>query len=669
MVKRIIFAVGVFALLAISCSDINEPQMPTWDVSLVDIPLLRADTLLVSELVEEEEMIFAEGPNSLLNIKVDGETSFEVGDQLTYEGTTTSFNAEIGNFNVDAGAGNQLFFSFTEIFPELTSLDGQSTTVPAKTIPTIEQNYNSFDNFQSATFASGYLKVKIKNSLAITLGASISIELIDNTNGSVIGTMSYGTIRTGEEEEQLLDLAGKTISNDLKFKVTGETLGSEGNSIVIDINSSFEVYVTFEEPIAESANAKIPSQTYSVEDQFEVKSETYTLNYAQIESGQMRFDFNNNFGFPITVNLKIPSIVSIGNDTLSQSMYINAYSNEGFNIDLQNYIIKPINDQVVYSADVQMSPDPNSIININSTDFIKIDVTLNELTFSEVNADVNISVEFPEIDEELMEETPDMLENFNLSNVVFTLVFDNMPGDLDVDIEIISVKSGGETKLPLSFTIAQGIKDSVVLDKNGINGDGSSPTIVDLLNNLPERLKVSGDIQLTGDDVTLRSTEDLEITYNVKVPFQFSLSETSIGDTIALDIEDDTKDMIRDNLVSTSLNGTIENNTALGGYLMLFAGDSTTGVYQEILPSSVGFDAANLNSEGYAISPKETDFSLELTKEKFELLANANSIVLDITLHDLTKGSLSSNDYIIVKNVKFSGTGRVYVRDDDEDEE
>jgi len=350
-------------------------------------------------------------------------------------------------------------------------------------------------------------------------------------------------------------------------------------------------------------------------------------------------------------------------------MYINAYSNEGFNIDLQNYIIKPINDQVVYSADVQMSPDPNSIININSTDFIKIDVTLNELTFSEVNADVNISVEFPEIDEELMEETPDMLENFNLSNVVFTLVFDNMPGDLDVDIEIISVKSGGETKLPLSFTIAQGIKDSVVLDKNGINGDGSSPTIVDLLNNLPERLKVSGDIQLTGDDVTLRSTEDLEITYNVKVPFQFSLSETSIGDTIALDIEDDTKDMIRDNLVSTSLNGTIENNTALGGYLMLFAGDSTTGVYQEILPSSVGFDAANLNSEGYAISPKETDFSLELTKEKFELLANANSIVLDITLHDLTKGSLSSNDYIIVKNVKFSGTGRVYVRDDDEDEE
>jgi len=665
MVNKVICVCIALVLLVAACSEFREPQMPTWDISLEDIPLLKADTLTISELLSDSTIV-AEGPDSLVHVKLTGETSFDVGEELEYDGTSTSFDAEIGNFSVDVGSGDEVQFGFKDVFPELSDLHGTSQVIPGKSLPAIEKDYSNFTNFQTATFASGYLKVRIQNDLAITLGDPISLELIDNNTQMSIGTLNYGKITSFSSEEQSMDLSGKTISNNMKFRLTGQTLGSEGNTVTIDVNSSFTIYVSFENLVASSAEAKIPNQTFVSEDKISVSSETYTLNVASVESGGMKFSFNNRLSFPINIDLKVGSIVSVGGDTLTVSMYLNPYSQESYNVDLTDYIIKPVNDSLSYRADVYMQTDPHSFTSVNSSDYVSIDVQISELVFSEVNADVNFSIDFPEIDEELFEEPPDQLKNFSLDDVRFVLIFDNMPGDLDVDVSVIAIKSGVENRLPIRFTIAQGVRDSVILDKNGVNNDNNPTTIVDLLNDLPQRIRVSGSIQLTGDDVILRKEEELGIEYRVKVPFKFSLMETSIEDTLKLDLDEDARDAIRDNLVSASISGTIVNNTPLGGEVMMSGGDSVLGVYTDILINPVGFDVANLNSEGLTTSPKETNFNVELTKDKFEVLANSNSLIINVTLYDVNKGALRSTDYIIIKNIKFSGTGRVYVKEDEE---
>jgi len=665
MVNKVICVCIALVLLVAACSEFREPQMPTWDISLEDIPLLKADTLTISELLSDSTIV-AEGPDSLVHVKLTGETSFDVGEELEYDGTSTSFDAEIGNFSVDVGSGDEVQFGFKDVFPELSDLHGTSQVIPGKSLPAIEKDYSNFTNFQTATFASGYLKVRIQNDLAITLGDPISLELIDNNTQMSIGTLNYGKITSFSSEEQSMDLSGKTISNNMKFRLTGQTLGSEGNTVTIDVNSSFTIYVSFENLVASSAEAKIPNQTFVSEDKISVSSETYTLNVASVESGGMKFSFNNRLSFPINIDLKVGSIVSVGGDTLTVSMYLNPYSQESYNVDLTDYMIKPVNDSLSYRADVYMQTDPHSFTSVNSSDYVSIDVQISELVFSEVNADVNFSIDFPEIDEELFEEPPDQLKNFSLDDVRFVLIFDNMPGDLDVDVSVIAIKSGVENRLPIRFTIAQGVRDSVILDKNGVNNDNNPTTIVDLLNDLPQRIRVSGSIQLTGDDVILRKEEELGIEYRVKVPFKFSLMETSIEDTLKLDLDEDARDAIRDNLVSASISGTIVNNTPLGGEVMMSGGDSVLGVYTDILINPVGFDVANLNSEGLTTSPKETNFNVELTKDKFEVLANSNSLIINVTLYDVNKGALRSTDYIIIKNIKFSGTGRVYVKEDEE---
>ncbi|RKY85313.1 hypothetical protein DRQ09_07460 [candidate division KSB1 bacterium] len=594
------------------------------------------------------------------NIDLSGYNIILTNDSLRYQ-TEVTISPESGvSYNIQSSDNINFDVSISDLY-----IDSKSSSIIVNqiSIPDIYKNIN-FDNFSSVKFSSGIIKVRLKNNFPISIGSPFTVELIDGNTQNLIGTLNFGKISPGNESTQTLDLSGKTISNNINIKVTGQSSGSEGNPVSVDPEASCEAKVSFENLVAEEANAKIPAQTYTVENKIKVNSDSLKLNFAQIESGLIKFNFNNNFNFPIYINLKIPNIVSIGGDTLNQRIDINPNSQQEFNIDLENYIIIPINDSLTYKADVSINPDPNQFITIRSTDFIKIDATVDRLKFKEVNASVNLSVDFPEIDEELLSEPPDELKNFNLDNVIFTLIFENMPANLSVDITIISIKSGKEKILPIKFGIAQGVKDSVVLDKNGVNGDMSSPTIVDLINDLPERIKVSGNIKLFGDNVSLKSTEKLNIKYKVKVPFQFSLNQTSIEDTVKLDLDDDTRDILRDNLVRTNLIGTIVNNTPLGGELMISAGDSVKGVYQDLLTSPVGFDIANINASGFTTSPKETNFTFELTKEKFLILANANKIIINVTLYDVAKAAVRSTDYIIVKDVKLSGTGRVYIKDD-----
>ena len=77
-------------------------------------------------------------------------------------------------------------------------------------------------------------------------------------------------------------------------------------------------------------------------------------------------------------------------------------------------------------------------------------------------------------------------------------------------------------------------------------------------------------------------------------------------------------------------------------------------------------DSGHLNPE--QASPKETNFNVELTKDKFEVLANSNKLIVSVTLYDVSIGALRSTDYIIIKEVRFSGTGRVYIKEDEDEE-
>jgi len=674
MLRKFGLLIFSMILIGIWACDISEPELPQWNVSLTRIPILGADTIILGEEMDDENLI--KDADSLFHISFNGSEQIEVSDQMKQESITADpFSGQIGNFEINGNVGETVSFGVFEIFPNL----GSGSQVIASTVITPVQRDISMSNFSSATFVSGTITVSISNNLPFDLGTPVSIELYDVTNSRTVTTLNFSSeITSSGSAQQNYSLAGETLSNSLRVILSGSENGTGGSAVNLQSYQDISVNVSMSNLTASSATAQIPNQQFQINDAVSINTDSMMVKSADISSGQLNLSFTSSFNFPVQLNITLPQITNSSGNPVTDIIYIPAQSFAQSWIDLSGTTLDLSGGDLSFDILADVLSDAWTHTTVSNTDKITTSVSTSTLYFSSVTAGVNLGADFPSFQEEVVDldfEAPDI----NFEGITFTLVFTDIPADMDIGFRLVGTKEGVAPKIAdYQFSIIGGITNEIVLDNTGVtvNGaaSGSGSGIEDVINMLPEAIDFSGTALIDDDNVILTGTP-VNIQYSIDVPFVFSMPAGSVldGDISELDIEEDTRDRLRENFKQSAFEVTLANGLPFGGGLVVrtatAAMNATTPEAQWPELVSFEFAGAQTDEDGNVVQLSDQDVQVSLSEQQIIQLADSDYLYWEVVVDEVPKGRIRSTDVFILRAGYVTGTMRINSDlFDDEDE-
>jgi len=217
----------------------------------------------------------------------------------------------------------------------------------------------------------------------------------------------------------------------------------------------------------------------------------------------------------------------------------------------------------------------------------------------------------------------DYFEGFELYTVDMLLLVNNdMPVPLGLDLLMEGSDFSGDPADPIP------IQADIPAESEGTEIPFGGPEFVSFINGQPQHIGVGGHIEIGEDKVVTISQEDsVTGTFIFEMPLIFGLEQriNRIEPDTIFSIDEDTRNSIRDNLVSVSIHSDITNHLPLtAGVTMYFSGISkdSTVVYGEpdLIIGPVELGAATMNTSGgepyTVLEPAVTQWSRVLTKEE-----------------------------------------------------
>ena len=668
---KLIFAAVIMAAAA-GCSIPDEPVLPQWQFSLVRIPIMGPDTIDIGAELANENLV-AEGADSLFHIKFEGSEQIGISEQLKQEAVNPApFSGSIGNFEIGGNSGESVTIGLTEVFPFLAGQGGSSIPIPSGALPEIEKPI-TLNNFSEVTFVSGDIGIQITNNLNFVLGKPINIELFDVGNNATVDAVVFsGTISAnGGTAQQSFDLSGKTMSNNLKVIITGNEDGTGISPVTINENLSFTIEVSMNNLVASSATANIPDQNFSITQSVDAGTDSLRVISADISSGSIDLQFTSAFPFPVDLNIAFTDIATSQGNPLTSLISIPANSSSQSTISLANTIMSLGDGNIDFNILVG-TRSGNQSFTINATDAITTTVSLTELIFSSVTADINVGAEFPSFEQDVIDFDFD-LPDINFEDITFTLKFVNNPANMDITMNLTGKKAGeSDVEANYSFSLIGGIDNTVVINNTEVtvNGapSGSGSGLSDVINILPEKISFSGTARINDNNATL-TNQPIIINYTVDIAFIFSIPSGAVleGDTIKISFDSENpkddkniRDILRDFFKGGSLDFTLANGIPVGGELRLHVADTLTA--QSADPASwpvlisFHFDAAETDPlTGDITGMPDQEISVGITEAQVQILADSYFAFWFVTLDPVTKGSLHSTDKIFLRKSFLSG--------------
>jgi len=258
-----------------------------------------------------------------------------------------------------------------------------------------------------------------------------------------------------------------------------------------------------------------------------------------------------------------------------------------------------------------------------------------------------IQTSLTDVEQELFEEPPEGLENlqFNQVNIIVRAL--NIPFGFLLHLDCSATKKGETKELLREITIPAG------------DTSPHSVNIAELVNMMPERISINGWISVL-ENVTITESAEYNIEYKLDVPLRFSLTEnTYIEEIDEFDIDDDAKDVVDNNLVSTSLVGTIINDTPISGSIEFYVGEDSSAAGTPNLLFELTLPVRG--SEGI--------INLSVDRTKLDYLLDANYYRVYITVNSVLNAELNSTDHIIIKDIYLSGEAEIDIEEMIEEDE
>ncbi len=580
---KLVFPISLFLFLQLftGCS-VKKPESPTWDINVI-LPLMNK-TYRMRKIVEDEDYLSLLG-DSLFFSLMDTLSGFTVDDNLTIDSTTKEYQKELGPVRISGAQADPVNVRLTEVDSLLGQFQDSSIPISPFTFPPLEK-VTRFHTFSFVTVDSGYFRVKLINHFPFPLEDMV-ISVNDSTSGVTVGEVNFaGLIDPGEEAIDSLDLTGQTIHSIQILDISGRTPGTNGNSVYIDtLAQMIDLVASISTLKASETLALIPSQTITKNDSIEVDNDNL-IQGAVIKEGSVHFYLYNELNLSGQAATLTLLDFSKEDSPFSYSrQHIPPDSSISDNISLNGYTFAPPSATRPQYIRFQV------VVKTEDTGDEKVYVSRSQKIRGNVESGLMIISRFAGVLEptrirtepqELLIDLPEGLKAISLSTVRMDLVVKNGI-NFPLKLDSLSLQGYDEGGSPLEeLAVPQGQEYVPSEAEETIQLDSTNSNIVPFVNSLPRRVETLGSI-LVGDVNHVdymgdaESSDTVLISYHIWSPLELILQPQTIeGGTTRVEIGEDTRDFVEDNLKSGAIIAEAENHLPLGASVTFYFDPDST---------------------------------------------------------------------------------------------
>ncbi len=673
-----LWLLALAGLAAAGC-EIAEPELPRYQTRLT-LPL-GEERLDIIDAVDDEDYLI-ELADGALGFQVDGDPDtvaldFDLGADVDPQ----SVRGDLGEFTVELAAPTDFQFTLVDLYPEAALLDGLTSPVPGFTFDTASDPQD-LPEIQSATLAAGTLTVEVGNGLPVPISADsgaerLVLELVDPGSGTAVATVDFDPIAGGSQATEQADLAGVTLPGALAVRLAGGSPGSGGTPVTVDAQAEIAVQARFSDLQVSEAQAVVGAQEFTAEIATALPAD-YAVVRAIIAEGALDLTVRNELSIPCQATVTWPEVVDLDDQPLSLVLDLGAGEQVTRTADFAGRIVQAPSGQTLteLSATVAVT-SPGSggqPVPLQADAGLVADLGAGRIDFASVTGTVpELVYDFDPMDEEI--DLPNEIEGLLLQRATLELQLTNTAGlNAEAQFHLVGENAAGEVRtLDVQERIAAADADRAAVSV--ITLDETNSGIVDFLNNLPTAISLAGGVHVGGDGQigTVRPGDHAVVDWRITSPVEVIVESSSLyGDPEDLDLDTDTRDLVRDHAGAASIVLEVLNHLPVGIETRMLFGPDTLSIKTDpvlaIGPVSVQAGTVDPQS-GEVSAPRISRPEIALTATQTQVLATENLYSVIEVILPSTEGNpvrVLTSDYVTVQGVISLD---VDVHDPDEDQD
>jgi hypothetical protein len=238
--------------------------------------------------------------------------SYKVNDlQVSDTGIDASFNLRKLRLN-DQEIANTI--TLGDINPLFKVLNGQSAQIPAQDQSNLDPtDIDASEFFETATLDTGYLDISITNDLPVTISL-IVFELRNAETNALVASDSFKQIpANGGKATQTIDLAGKTVTKNLKGSIKRLVTEASVGAVLIDASKGLTVTLGVRNLRPSYAIAAFPTQDVIDQDEgIVLDMNGAEIKYFKVRSGRLRIKVISTIQEDMSMVLSLPGTTKDG---------------------------------------------------------------------------------------------------------------------------------------------------------------------------------------------------------------------------------------------------------------------------------------------------------------------------------------------------------------------
>jgi hypothetical protein len=206
-------------------------------------------------------------------------------------------------------------------------------------------------------------------------------------------------IASGTSSTKPLNLTGLTLPSNIIVEVTGSSIGSNGDSIIVDAaakTSSFDIVIAGRNLQVSEATAKVPSQTIDELGSITLAASENKVQEALISEGTLAITVDNQMAVASKLVLTIASLQDANGDAFIDSVDLPGGTLTPATFPIAGYyMVMDLATQVVeYSYQVRTIDTGDNYVTLNETDQIDVTISLygttvsDQIMFSEITGEI-----------------------------------------------------------------------------------------------------------------------------------------------------------------------------------------------------------------------------------------------------------------------------------------
>ncbi len=503
-------------------------------------------------------------------------------------------------------------------------------------------NLDDLTDFTSVTLANGMLVVTVQNQFPFAL-KNLIIDILDRGNGnSVLSTLTFASIAAGGSASANADLANKTFSNQLSYRIpTITSPGTSGLNVAINPDATLNVQVQSQNFKVKSGRFKIietPLATETIVSNVATGNADQKLKEITIKNATANYSIASPAGVLLQLDLTFPSIkmngiavtkrINVTSATTTGSItFTNAIG------DLSTIAAQPYNQlPVEVKAVILASP---SFVTVAPNTTIAITTTFGAFELGGAKGQFGtFNIAIPTV-------TKKFAFDFSFLNTASQkLVFDNpsiklrytnsfgIPIKANLTASATGLSGGAQAlnapligiNYPLLAQIGQTTTSSFIIDK-------TNSSIVPFIGILPKDISYSGNVSITSTNANEVNffTADSKITLGLDVvlPMKFSTENLILRDTIVADFSKSSANFKYFESASLKIN---HNN----GFPMKTSMDiiALKGTTQTLVVTNFSIPSATVNTDGKVTAANIGVQDLVLTNAQLQAVLGADKLIV-----------------------------------------